>query len=277
MPQEPVLEAETLRQTLPSSIEMLGTISTHVVNAGGKILRWRYSDNSVPLMGMELQGINTLEAHDIFNQLEYASIEDIRDVRYIDGNPHYTIHANAEKSTFSILTAGIFPGQNLVIPMIIDLTNAFRRQEISIISEVLPTDANGNHSYSVTYTSKDWNLIRSFEIIDYTCIKYRLMVKDLEVAINSENNRFTVVCSLSPCDTPVNVVTDLGGINKIPAAFGYKEPRLTIVPKFVEEPIIEPEPVNYQFIVGSIRDADSRTVFYRETRDGKIQVKVIYE
>jgi hypothetical protein len=257
---------------MPSSIEILARISADLVKAGGKIIRWQYNEDKIPLMTIQLQGITVMTALEICHPLDYLYLEDIGDVRYIDGEPHITLYLNAIRPQYSILAVKPFPDQNLTIPMITELTDILRKKEILIVSEVLPSPSNSNLYYTITYTAKDRSFIRSLEIIADTCSKYQLWVKGMDVSISSDNNLFTVVCTLSSRDTPKPSIVLLSDNEKIPAAFGYKDIR-PIIAKVIEPAIKEPD----QPKLGSIRDRNGSNIFFRDTSNGKIQVRINYE
>ena len=267
--EEPVIEAKFM----PSALEILARVSSDVYEAGGKITRWQYNEDAEFLMTIQVRGIRVLKIREICNQLEYAYLEDIRDVRYIDGEPHITIYVDNAKAEYTILESGIFPGQNLSLPMIGELGDALRGQDISIVSEFLPSTANGNMFYTINYTANDRSLIRSLEIIAGICNKYRLWIKNMDVSISGDNNNFDVVCTLAPGDILNPIISQLNGKEEIPAAFGYRDLRLLPVTTITESPKIEVE----QPIIGSIRDGYGNQVFFRDTNNGKIQVRVTYD
>ena len=262
----------------PAAIDMLAKISADVVNSGGKIIRWLYNEDSDPFMEIQMRGVDVLTIHEIFNkteqnkngQYEHALLQDIQDVSYDEGEPLVTINLNAARAGYTILKAGAFSLQSSTLPMIADLSNFLRHQDITIISEALPTSDNGNIFYTITYTAKDWNLIRSLEIITETCDKYLLRVKKMDVSISNGNNKFTVVCSLSCCDLPDRSFTALGSeMAKIPEAFGFRDLPPPSVPRPIAMPSTEGEPK----IVGSIRDKNGQMLFYRDADAGKIKIR----
>ena len=254
----------------PAAIEMLAKISADIVNSGGKMIRLRYNEDSDPFMEIQTRGMDVLTIHDICNQYEHAFLQDIQDVSYDEGEPFVTINLNAARSGYTIIKAGAFSLQSSTLPMIADLSDFLRKQEITIISEALPTSDNGNIFYTITYTAKDWNLIRSLEIITETCDKYLLRVKKMDVSISSDCNKFTVVCSLSCCDLPDRTFTALGSDkDKIPLAFGFRD----LPPPAFPQPAKMPETESKPRIVGSIRDNNGNMLFYRDTDTGKIIVK----
>jgi len=217
--------------------------------------------------------MDVLSIHEVFNkneQYEHALLQDIQDISYDEGEPFVTVNLNAAKAGYTILKAGAFSLQSSTLPMIADLSNFLRQQDITIISEALPTSENGNIFYTITYTAKDWNLIRSLEIITETCDKYLLRVKKMDVSISNGNNKFTVICSLSCCELPDLTFTALNSeMNKIPEAFGFRDLPPPSVPQLMKIPEARVEPR----IVGSIRDNNGQMVFYHDADTGKIKVK----
>jgi len=208
-----------------------------------------------------------MRAYEICEPLEYAYLEDVRDVKYIDGEPHITMYLNAVGPPYRILNAGAFPNQSLTIPMFTQLGDMLRDQGITIVSEVLPASGNSNLFYTITYHGKDKSFIRSLEIIADICNQYLLRVTNLDVSINGDNNRFTVVCTLSYSGAAMPAIVLGNDKDKIPAAFGYREPR----PMTVSKPVETPKPDHP--IVGSIKDGNGQNVFFRNTDNGKIQVR----
>ena len=268
----PVTPTEPERETkyLPFSIEILAEISSYIVKAGGKMTQWQYNGDIQPLVTIQLQGINALAAYEICDLLEYVYLEDIRDIRYINGEPHITLHISAGTS-YSTFTAGMFSGQNSTLSMIAELTGTLRQQGVSIVSEGLPGAGNGNLFYTITYTAKDRNLIQSLETIADTCSRYSLWVNNMDISISSDDTRFSVACTLSHNYETSPAITLPGEKDKIPAAFGYREPRVPVAAPVIKEiPKNEIEPP----VIGSIKDGGGNTVFYRDTDNGKIQVRV---
>ena len=275
----PPIHTEQAVQTmfLPSAIEILADFSSEIVRVGGKILRWQFTEESEPLVIIQLQGISVLTAYQIFSQLEYLYLEDIRDVRYIDGEAHITVYLNTLKTDNFYLKAGVFPGQNISLPIINELTIALSRQEINIISEVLPSEANGRLYYTLTFLANDRNLIQSIEAIVDLCGKYKLRLRHLDLSISADYSSFTAVCTLTPCNYSDYNLLQVFDMSKIPVAFAYTAPRsLPLVP-VIENMEIENDLPVYESIVGSIRDNDGNIVFFRDSRDGKIQVRVTYD
>jgi hypothetical protein len=259
-------EAVIETKYLPSAIEILAKISCDVVNAGGNMTRWRFNEEVEPLMEIQMRGIDVLTLHKICNQYEFACLQDIQDVKYNEKEPNVTISLNTAGGSYTILKAGAFSPQNATLPMIADLSGFLRQQNIQILSETLPTSNNGNIFYTITYTAKDWNLIRSMEIIHETCDKYLLRIKKMDVSIGSNNNNFTVICSLSHCNNLNNDYKKLEDeIKIIPQAFGYREE----IPKIAHQFEVIPEEEIKPAIVGSIRDGNGKLIFYRDIT-GKI-------
>ena len=264
----------------PSAIEILSEFSGALFGAGGKITRWRYNESASPLIVIETRGIDVLSLRNIFNRYEYIVLEDIQDVRYIDGETQFNVFLNAVKNGYVTLPAGTFFSQNFSLPIFSDLTGELRRHGISIVSETLPSAENGNALYTVTYTAKDQALIRSMEIITGICDKYPVRVKGMDLSLGGESSFFTVVCSLSQSDAPRHTIGSLGDEKaKIPSAFGYKEAAPPPPPKAVTvqsqapqaqkppEQEIKPE----LSVVGTIRDGQGQILFYRDKEDNKIK------
>jgi hypothetical protein len=266
----------------PSAIEILSDFSAALVGTGGKITRWRYNESASPLIVIETRGIDVLSMRNITNQYAYVVLEDISDVRYIDGESQFTVFLNAVRNGYVTPPSGTFFSQNFSLPIFSDLTSEFRRHGISVVSETLPSDENGNALYTVTYTAKDQALIRSMEIITSICDKYLVRVKGLELSISGEGNLFTVVCSLSQSDVPRYAISSLGDEKaNIPKAFGYKEvtpPPTTSTPsKAAAVQVQTPQTSQAQeikpelSIVGTIRDGQGQVLFYRDKEDNKIK------
>jgi hypothetical protein len=266
----------------PPAIEILSDFSAALFEAGGKITRWRYNESASPLVVIETRGMDVLSLRNAINQYSYVVLEDISDVRYIDGESQFSVSLTAVRNGYVTPTVGTFFSQNFSLPIYSDLTGEFRRNGISIISETLPSDENGNALYTVTYTAKDRDLIRSMEIITGICDKYPVRVKGMDVSIGGEGSLFTVVCSLSQSDAPRYTIASLGDERAyIPKAFGYKEPApppLTLPPqKVASVQVQEPQTSQAQeikpelSIVGTIRDGQGQVLFYRDNEDNKIK------
>jgi len=265
----------------PQAIEILSDFSSALVGAGGKITRWRYNEGTSPLIVIETRGIDVLSLRNIVNRYAYVVLEDISDVRYIDGESQLTVFLNAVRNGYVLPPYGTFFSQNFSLPIFTDLTGELRRHGISIVSETLPSAENGNALYAVSYTAKDRALIRSMEIITTICDKYPVRVKGMDVSIGSDSSLFTVICSLSQSDAPRSTIGSLGEEKaKIPPAFGYKEPALPPAlppPKVAAVQVQEPQTSQTQeikpqlSIVGTIRDGQGQVLFYRDNEDNKIK------
>ena len=255
---------------LPGAIEILERISIDVVNAGGKMMSWQYSDTNDPLIEIKMFGLDILKIHEICNQYEFARLKDIENVSYNAGEPFINVRLNAERAGYARINTGVFPIQSISIPIIAELSKLLRREEISIVSEELPAASNGSCNYTIKYSSKDINLIRSLEIFLDVGAKNFLKVNKLDVSIGNGNNSFNVICSLSPCDIPNYDFLALGSEKeKIPAAFGYKEspPIRSSQPEKAPEKNAKPE------VVGSIKDSSGQVVFFHNDGSGKIKLR----
>jgi len=272
---EPEVIPEPLEiKYLPPAIEILAKTSADILNAGGEIIRWQYNEDAEPLMVIQVLGIDVLTVHSICSQYGYMFLLDIQDISYNEGKPFLTVCLNVENTGYAILNTGTFPMQSSTLPMVVDLSKLLGKQEIPIVSETLPTGDNGNKFYTITYTAKDWNLIRSMEIIGNTCDSNHLRVKKLDVSIDGNNNRFTVMCTLSPYDMQNYSNAGLKeDIEKIPKAFGYRNVVLPAFPQPAKIPVTGREPS----IVGSIKDGNGKTLFYRDLDSGKFITRGINE
>jgi len=249
---------------LPEAAEILAAFAADIIKSGGKMSRWQYNENSEPYIIIQTQGIDVLSVYNIFAHYDFLYLQDIRNVSYIDGEPNVTVNLNAGYAAFP---AAAFSAQRLALPVIADMTGELIRREVSIVSETLP--GTGNDLYTLNYTAKDRELVRSLEIISDYCGKYPLRVRSMDISVNNEKNLFTVVCSLTQTDKPNQGIAGLEGDKEIiPLAFGYRETSSVIdVAAFSEEE--SPQPL----IIGSIRDSSGQMIFYRETTYGKISIR----
>ena len=251
---------------LPSAIEMLADISFDIVNTNGKMMRWQYNEEAEPFIAIQMLGVDVSKVHAICMQYEYVFLQDIQDVSYNEGEPVLTIYLEAKKAEYLVHKTGTFSAQSSALSMIADLSNNLSEHNISIISETLPAGSNGNAFYTITYTAKDWNLIRSMESIIGICNKYQLRVKNLDVSIEN-TSRFTVICTLSQSEMlNYSFSSQEKELEKIPKAFGYKNAVLAPAPQPVKTEIPRQEPS----IVGSIKDGSGMTTFFRDAETGKL-------
>jgi hypothetical protein len=248
---------------MPPAIEILARISSDIVHAGGEMLRWQYNEDTELFITVQLRGIDVLTVHQIFEQYEFAFLQDIQNVSYSDGKPYITLNAHAE---YAILAANMFPEQNAALPMIIELSNIFQQNTIPIVSETLPT--NGNAFYTISYTANDRELIRSLQIISGISGRYPLSVRNADISISGDKQRFTVTCSLAYCERPARNDPQAGK-DIIPAAFGYMAPEPP-APQRVNLVIeTSPEPP----LIGSIMGGGAHITFYRDTSGGRIRIR----
>ena len=270
-PQPVLTTIETLVETkyLPSAIEMLAALSADIVAKGGEIVRWNYGEDAEQLMVIQLKGIDALTAHQMCSQYEYAYLQDINNISYNNGEPLITINIKAVDAYHAIPNGGAFPAQSAILAMLNGFTNALVQQKISIVSEVMPTSANGSPYYSITYTANGRQLISSFDtIVDF---REKLRVRNMDVSISGDKHTFTVLCSLVYCDAADSANISLGSEkSKIPAAFGYKEYVPPVEPVYVKAPETKPDPPS----IGSIKVGGGQVIFFRDPEDGKMKMRV---
>jgi len=207
---------------LPSSIELLAGISADILDAGGIITRWQHNEDADPFLAIQTRGLDVQSLYKIFNQYKYADLLDIQE-GIKNSQPFANIYMNAVRTGITPPPAGAFPVQSSTTPIITELTNALRNDDISIISEVMPTSSINNAYYTITYTAKDKNFINSLAMFTGICNKYQLWIKKLDVSISSDNSTFTVVCTFTYCGKGITASAGKNN-DKIPPAFGYKEP-----------------------------------------------------
>ena len=261
---------ETPKERIPDPTEILVSISKDITGARGKILQWQYNLDSDPLLSIRLAGMNLSDIYNIFGAYDYAQLQDIQEIRYEENIPHITIFLDIDKNKYETAAVKTFQTRDSVFSMFTGLSRSFRNNGISIITESLPAAVNGYFAYSINYTAIDWNLIVSLDILSAFCFENALIIKNLDIKI-TEASLFAVNCTLSVCDTQILQEHGLGSEKYlIPAAFGYVRqatPTAAIQTAAMEQKAPVP-------VIGSIRDSSGNTVFYRNTTDGKIQVRV---
>lgn len=264
---------EAVKETkyMPSAALILSAVSEKTVESGGEIARWHYNENAEPFIMIQFTGMEPLTVHAMFSGMDYLTLEDIQDIRYTEGVSYFTAFLNSRKDSFCVPQSSVFPAQKATLALITDMTDTFKRQEITVVSETLPAASNGNAFYTVTYTAEDWNFIRSLEILEYACDSSGLRITILDVSINSDKSTFTVVCTLS-YHTGINIVSSLGDERYlIPVAFGYTTEIQSSEIQFESPPGDAIPPVEPP-VIGSIRDESGKTVYYRDA-DGKIKTR----
>ena len=255
------------KKQMPSSIEILSIFSEDIVREDGKILSWKYNEDFDSFIVVQISDVEILNTYEISNLYEFLYLYTIQDIRYNDGKPTFTVFLNAEKDYYrSVLNS--FPDQSIILPLFADFKNKLLEQDIYLISEILPNSPN--NLYTITFTAKDWNLVSSLEIINEFCMNFPFTVKSMDITINSDNNRFTVVSSFSYGNELNQLFSNFSAdISKIPIAFGYREN--------TPAPIIRPVTVDFTepdlAILGSIRDSNGQLTFYRDIDDGKIRIR----
>jgi hypothetical protein len=260
-------ETSKLKETIPSPIEILSSMSADVVDLEGTILQWQCNTDIDPFMIIQLQGIDVLNVYHLFSQYKYTQLQDIQEIRYGDNEPYITIFLNADKSEYASLPIMAFPAHDVTFPVITELSGILKDNDIFIMSETLPAAANGYLAYSINFSATDLNLISSLEIITAICNNYKLQVKNLD--INISNKRFHVNCTLSYCNDENFPNIALGNDKYyIPLAFGYSWENPAV--EYSTLDVIEYE----KPIIGSIMDDSGKRTFFRDTADGKIQVRV---
>jgi len=270
---------------MPNAIEILAKVSCDIVEAKGEIVRFQYNEEIESVLVIQLRSIDVSKAHEIFSDYEYIFLQDIQNVSYINGDPYITINVKIVEKDYALLASTNFPEQSSFIPVIIELNNAFRQNGITIISETLPTSSN--NYYIITYTANDRELVSSLEFFTSLCEKYPLKMSNMDITINDEKQRFTVVNTLSHSDneTVEQFVPELKH-STIPLAFGYKNPPapeirpVNRVPVPVMETEKEPEPkvITVQprpNAIGTISGGGKRVEFYHDPVDGKLKMREI--
>jgi len=278
------VEPSTEIKYFPSAIEMLENFSCDVVEAGGIMTHWKYTGdidpfNTEPFIEIQTRGMELIKIYEICSRYDFLSLQDVQDVKYNEGKPFVTIQLNQAEKGYMLHNANAFSSQSSIIQLIDGISNLLRQQKVSISSEILPANHNGKNSYTITYTSKDKNLISSLDIIDASCNEYLLSIKSLDVSIANDGSLFTVNVSLSQSDEANNALYSLNtGKSKIPIAFGYREEFTKIVPpdkKTTDEKTIEAKPG--KSLVGSIKDGSGQMVFYHDASTKKIVVGGSYD
>ena len=248
---------------LPSAVEILANLSKDVLDAGGSILRWQYDEGSEPLIIVQLEGINDISIHKIIRQYEYFQLQDIRNVYYNNGKSQLTIQINVLGNDYSIPNALAFPAQNSILPLIRELTDQFQIEEITMASETLPTAINS--FYTITYTAKDKNMIKSLDIFSDICKKYPLHLKSLDISISGDKHLFTIISTLAYSNSAIKENTTID-TSKIPLAFAYSTP-------FIPKTATAIKPAS----IGTIRSSKGEVVFYRDPVTGKMKTRRSYE
>ena len=253
---------------LPLPAEILAKVASDISDAGGKLMRWQYNEDTEPLMAIQLRGIDAQAVYQIFGQYDYAFLQDIQNISYTDGIPHITINANAARAEYTILAPALFPAQSLAISMIMDLAGLLQQNSISIVSETLPTA--GNMFYTISYTANGRAFVRSLEIISDICGKYPLKVAKMDISISDDKHFFTAICSFAYSDESGQTESMPGNvINKIPVAFDYRTP----APPVMQTVFIKQETVTEQRFIGSIKAEGVGLVFYRDNSSGKMKMR----
>jgi len=254
---------------MPTAISILAKVSESILNAEGEIERWQYNENTDPCIVLQCKNIQLLTAHEIFDKLDYLSLQDFQNVIYIDGIPWVTIAANAKQDAYSLPVSSRLPVQSEMLSVLTEFIDLLSSQGITVVSETLPSAGNGYGLYTVTYTAGDSSLVRSMEIIEEFCKKYTLRVRNLDMVISADKNMFTVICALSFNTEHGSSI--LAEMRAIPGAFGY-------VPVKQAAPYVAAKPASITLteqvaderpVVGKIRDYDEELIYFRNT-DGKI-------
>ena len=267
LPEPVYIEPVTEIKHMPSSLEILTNISMEIVKEKGRIISWRYSEGHDPFISIQLQDVDILSAYQISEKLEYLYPYNIQDIKYNDGMPSFTFFLNADKDYECPITAN-FPAHNITLPMLASFKDKLLEHDIYLVSEIIPNAIYGY--YTITYSAKDWNLTRSFEIIEDFCRLYPLIVKSMDLTINNENNLFTVVSSFSYTNGTRQIVDPVyKEKNIIPIAFGYRENMPVQAGRVISLPSQSLE----HRILGSISDGSGQLTFYRDLNDGKLRVR----
>ncbi|MCL2880229.1 MAG: hypothetical protein FWF29_08300 [Treponema sp.] len=262
---------------LPNAIDILSNTSKDIVDSGGEITMWQYNEDIDPFLVIRTRGISIMNAYSIFDKYEYLKMQDIREVKYSNGEPYLTLVLNANRTEYKYPAVKTVLSRNSVIPIVAGLSHELLKKGVSISSETLP-ETSGNYLYTATFTAGRSGLADSLELIGSYCGKYSLHIKKMDVSINEGKNMFTVICSLAQCDVQNydSAPAENDRMN-IPAAFGYRDmlPAVaaTNTNKSTNIKLHENEPEIP--VLGTIRNGQNNMLFYRDTNDGKIKVRGI--
>jgi hypothetical protein len=256
-------QADVIPTLMPPAITILAEVSAHIANTNGQMTAWRYAEGGDPCITIQCRGVPVQTVHAIFGEIAYIALQDMRDVRYIDGVPQFTVFADANRADYTWPEYTAFPGQSESLAITSALIDLLHSQKVAVVTETLP--GAGSALYTVTYTAEDWNLIRSLEILEQVCAQYVLRLSGMDLAISGDRRLFTVTCALARSETS----SDSASLTKqaIPIAFGYKPP-----PRTVESPPEETVPIEEPAVVGSIEDDTGKKIFFRDT-DGKMKIR----
>jgi len=263
------------KEYIPPFLEILASMAVDVFYAGGRILQWQCNKDIAPFLTIQLQGIDVLNIYRLFSNYNYIILQDIQEIRYGDNEPYITVTFNLNNTDYVTFPGTIFPMHTPTFNIITELSDTFINNSISIVSETLPAAANEYLSYSINFNAIDWNLMLSLETIAQICNKYKLSIKYFSISII--NNRFHVSCTLSYSDYENFSNFLLGNeIYYIPLTFGYlwEEPVIANIVENIIEDIVE-DTIEYErSIIGLIRDDRGTRTFYRDSVDGRMQVRV---
>jgi hypothetical protein len=251
---------------MPPAISILAEVSAHIANTGGRMTSWRYSEGEDPCISIQCRGVPVQTVHAVFSEIAYITLQDMRDVSYVDGVPHFTVFADANRADYTWPEYMAFPGQSESLAITTALINLLQSQKVTVVSETLP--GAGGALYTLTYTAEDRNLIRSLEILEQVCAQHVLRLTGMDITISGDRRLFTVACVLARGET----AGDSANRSKraIPVAFGYRPPPRAVEPPPEQAvPIAEPA-VAGSAVVGSIEDAGGKILFFRDT-DGKMK------
>jgi hypothetical protein len=270
VPLDTPIESTAEIMYLPSAIKILENFSCDIVEAGCRMIYWKYDEDSDPIIEIQIQGMDLVKIYEICNRYEFLSLQDIQDVKYNDGEPFVAIQLKQAEKGYTLLNANAFYSQSSTIQLIGGISNLLQRQKVSISSEILPANHNGKNYYTIAYTAKDRNLISSLEVIATSCNEYSLSIKKLDITIANNNSLFTVIVSLSQSSEVNSALHNLGNEKeKIPIAFGYREEVLKIASS---EDIKTIEAKSEKFLVGSIKDPSGQMIFYHDASTNKIVI-----
>jgi len=274
------IKEESVLKTLPPCTDLLAGISKDIYMEGGKIIKWEYNDAAEPLLMIKMAGIKTTDIYRIFNNYDQLILNDIYDVTYNDDKPYLDINLNLNNALYSKPVYNSFNTQELILPLTCQISEKFKQYGAVILSEVLPSAANNNNFYKITFNAKDKNLLQSLEFLTEFCRDNSIGIRNLDISIQNEGTNFLVSGSLAQYDNynAINCTIDNQNEkdNFIPLAFGYSEKTETKIIKEIPQTQKLTELIPELPPIGIIRDSSSQITFFRENTGGKIKVKENY-
>ncbi|GHU96930.1 hypothetical protein FACS189483_01400 [Spirochaetia bacterium] len=272
-PHEVINEPDGEITSMPSPFAMLADIADILVTAGGTMLQWHYYENADPAFIIPVSGADTARLYTQINLRDYVRVQGISEIRYENSVPLYTLNLSCDPAAYPIPGHIPFTGPEQELAFLAVLRSALSAYPVQIISEIVPSAAQGNGDITIAFTCDSRYFVNALEQVEDLFSREGMRILFMTIAFDRPKNTFTCTFSFTPIPEGVPVSRVLGE-NKasILPAFGYTEPEAKPPPvtRTVAAQAETEIDVSGYTKIGVIRDEEDKKIVYYRNSEGKI-------